>query len=74
MTIIGQRVRRIEDGPLLRGEGRFGDDIRFLDQLHMRVVRSTVAAGRIRQIDTSRARRTAGVAAVWTGADVAGIL
>ena len=73
MTIIGQRVRRIEDGPLLRGEGRFGDDIRFLDQLHMRVVRSTVAAGRIRQIDTSRARRTAGVAAVWTGADVAGI-
>ncbi len=73
MTIIGQRVRRIEDGPLLRGQGRFADDIQFSNQLHMRVVRSPIAAGRITGIDASRAREAAGVAAVWTGADVAEI-
>ena len=73
MTIIGQRVRRIEDGPLLRGEGRFADDIQFANQIHMCVVRSPVAFGRIREIDASVARRTAGVSAVWTGKDVAEI-
>jgi len=73
MTIIGQRVRRIEDGPLLRGQGRFADDIQFSNQLHMRVVRSPIAAGRITGIDASRAREAAGVASVWTGADVAEI-
>jgi len=31
---------RLEDAPLLRGQGRFADDIGFPDQLHMRVVRS----------------------------------
>ena len=70
MTIIGQRVRRIEDGPLLRGQGRFADDIGFADQLHMRVVRSPVAFGRINGIDAEAARETTGVAGVWTGADV----
>ncbi len=73
MTIIGQSVSRIEDGPLLRGQGRFADDIGFADQLHMRVVRSPVAFGRITGIDTQAARQTVGVAAVWTGADVADI-
>jgi len=73
MNIIGQRVRRIEDGPLLRGEGRFADDIRFANQLHMCVVRSPVAFGRIREIDASVARQTPGVTTVWTGADVAEI-
>lgn len=73
MTIIGQRVPRIEDGPLLRGKGRFADDIRFSNQLHMCVVRSPLAAGRIKAIDTSRARQSAGVIAVWTGADVSEI-
>ncbi len=73
MNIIGQRVRRIEDGPLLRGKGRFADDIHFSDQLHMCVVRSPLAAGRIKGIDTSRARQSTGVVAVWTGVDVAEI-
>ncbi len=73
MTIIGQRVRRIEDGPLLRGRGRFADDIGFAGQLHMRVVRSPVAFGWIQHIEAQAARATAGVAAVWTGADVADV-
>ena len=60
MTVIGQRVRRIEDGPLLRGRGRFADDIDFVGQLHMRVVRSPVAFGWIDQIEAETARATAG--------------
>ncbi len=73
MTVIGRRVPRIEDGPLLRGRGRFADDIGFAGQLHMRVVRSPVPFGRIGGIDAEAALGTAGVAAVWTGADVAEI-
>ena len=73
MTIIGQRVPRLEDGPLLRGIGRFADDIQFPNQLHMCVVRSPLAAGRIKAIDTSEARKSNGVIAVWTGADVSEI-
>ena len=73
MTIIGQRVPRLEDGPLLRGIGRFADDIQFSNQLHMCVVRSPLAAGRIKAIDASEACKSNGVIAVWTGADVSEI-
>ena len=70
---IGQSVRRIEDGPLLRGEGRFAADIDLPRQLHMRVVRSEVACGLLRAVRTEAALAAPGVAAVWTAADVAGI-
>ena len=36
---IGQRVLRLEDGPLLAGAGTFAADWSFPDTLHMRVVR-----------------------------------
>lgn len=70
---IGQSVRRIEDGPLLRGEGRFAADIDLPRQLHMRVVRSEVACGLLRAVRTEAALAAPGVAAVWTAADVADI-
>ncbi|WP_431281494.1 xanthine dehydrogenase family protein molybdopterin-binding subunit [Humitalea sp. 24SJ18S-53] len=70
---IGQRVRRIEDPPLLRGEGRFAADLNVPNQLHMRVVRAPVAHGVLRGIDTSAALALPGVVAVWTGADVASL-
>ena len=73
MSIIGTSVTRIEDRPLLTGKGRFADDVSFPGQLHMRVVRSPVACGRITAIDTGRAPAMPGVVAVWTGADVADI-
>ncbi len=71
--MIGESARRVEDGPLLRGEGRFVADIDLPRQLHMRVVRSDVACGRLLGVDASAALAAAGVAAVWTAADVAGI-
>ncbi len=71
--MIGESALRIEDPPLLRGEGRFVADINFLRQLHMRVVRSDTAHGLLRSVHTREALSMPGVAAVWTGADVADI-
>jgi CO/xanthine dehydrogenase Mo-binding subunit len=70
---LGRSLRRLEDRPLLTGQGRFAADVNFPGQLHMRVVRSPVAYGRLVAVDTDEALAMAGVAAVWTGADVAGI-
>lgn len=71
MTVIGTSVRRLEDRPLLTGAGRFAADVSFPHELHMRVVRSPLAAGRIVSIDTELAEQLPGVVAVWTSADVA---
>jgi carbon-monoxide dehydrogenase large subunit len=70
---VGRSIRRIEDRPLLTGQGRFAADIGFAGQLHMRVVRSPIAFGRLLAIETGEALAMTGVAAVWTGADVAAI-
>ena len=61
---------RLEDQPLLTGRGLFTADISFPDQLHMRVVRSAVARGRIIRIDTSAATALDGVVAAWTHAEI----
>lgn len=70
---VGRSVTRLEDRPLLRGEGRFSADVNFPHQLHMRVLRSSHANARLLSVDTSVARATPGVNAVWTAADVADI-
>jgi CO/xanthine dehydrogenase Mo-binding subunit len=70
---LGRSIRRLEDRPLLTGQGRFAADISFPGQLHMRVVRSPVAFGRLLGIEVDDALAAAGVAAIWTGADVAAI-
>jgi carbon-monoxide dehydrogenase large subunit/6-hydroxypseudooxynicotine dehydrogenase subunit gamma len=67
---IGRSVERLEDPPLVRGHGRFAGDIAFPHQLHMRIVRSSHAHGRIVSIDRSAARALPGVVAVWTSADI----
>ena len=71
MSVVGQRVKRLEDRELLLGEGSFAADYTFEDQLHMRVVRSPVAHGILRSVETAEARALDGVHAVWTGGDVA---
>jgi carbon-monoxide dehydrogenase large subunit len=68
---IGRSVPRLEDAPLLTGRGAFADDIAFPHQLHVRMVRSPVAHGRIEAIDADAARAMPGVHAVWTAADIA---
>ena len=70
---IGRSLPRLEDPPLLMGRGRFAADVSFPRQLHMRIVRSNFAHGRLRSIDASAALAKQGVQAVWTAADVADI-
>jgi aerobic carbon-monoxide dehydrogenase large subunit len=71
--VLGHPVPRIEDPPLVKGHGRFAGDIAFAHQLHMRMVRSPIANGRIVRIDATAALRLPGIVAVWTSADIAGI-
>ena len=68
---IGQSVERLEDPPLMTGRGQFVADLGFPHQLHMRVVRSAYAHGRIKHIDAAAAGVLPGVVAVWTAADIA---
>ncbi|MGB2657414.1 MAG: xanthine dehydrogenase family protein molybdopterin-binding subunit [Pseudolabrys sp.] len=70
---VGRSVPRLEDRPLLTGQGRFAADISFPGQWTMRVVRSPAAHGNIRSIDASAALTLPGVHAIWTHADVAQI-
>lgn len=64
-------MKRLEDRPLLFGQGKFVADLKAEGQLSMRVVRSPVAFGRLLAIETDEARALPGVVAVWTAADVA---
>jgi carbon-monoxide dehydrogenase large subunit/6-hydroxypseudooxynicotine dehydrogenase subunit gamma len=68
---IGASVERLEDLPLVTGRGRFVGDIAFPHQLHMRVVRSSHAYGRLEAVDAAAARALPGVVAVWTAAEIA---
>ncbi|MBL8698146.1 MAG: xanthine dehydrogenase family protein molybdopterin-binding subunit [Alphaproteobacteria bacterium] len=68
---VGQPVRRTEDPKLLRGQGRYTDDVTAAGQVHAWILRSPHAHGVIRRIDVEAARRLPGVLAAWTGADLA---
>ncbi len=70
---IGRSVPRLEDRPLLTGQGRFAADVNFPGQWTMRVVRSPAAHGRLNAINATAALALPGVHAVWTYADVAHI-
>ena len=69
---VGQSVRRREDPRLLAGRGRYVDDVVLPGMLHAAFVRSPVARGALRGIDTSAARALDGVVAVYTAADEIG--
>ncbi len=67
---IGQPVRRSEDPTLVRGEGRYTDDINRPGQAYAVMVRGSIAHGVIRGIDTAAAKAMPGVLAVLTAAEL----
>jgi len=67
---LAQPVRRVEDPRLLKGGGRYTDDISLPAMLHGIVLRSPHAAARIVALDTSAAAAVPGVMAVYTAADL----
>jgi len=67
---IGQPVPRREDPTLLQGQGRYTDDINLPGQAYAVMVRSQVAHGLLKGIDTVEAKTMPGVLGIWTGADL----
>src|SRR5215831_13575118 len=69
-SLIGSPIQRLEDLRFLRGRGQYVDDLARSDMLHAAILRSSVAHGRIRAIDVSRAGALAGVHGVITAKDM----
>ena len=67
---VGQPVSRKEDPVLLRGEGRYTDDLNCPGQLYGVMVRSRMAHGELRSIDADAAREMPGVHMIVTAADL----
>ncbi len=66
---LAQPVRRVEDPRLLKGAGRYTDDITLPGMLAGVVLRSPHAAATINGIDAATARTLPGVRAIYTAAD-----
>ncbi len=66
----GLAVKRIEDELLLKGEGRYTDDVSQEHQQHVYFVRSPHPHAKILKIDTQTARSMPGVRAVLTAEDL----
>ena len=56
-TFIGTPMERREDMRFLRGRGEYVDDLAPANLLHAAILRSSVAHGRLKSIDTSAALR-----------------
>jgi aerobic carbon-monoxide dehydrogenase large subunit len=68
-TLVGQPVKRVEDGRLITGAAKYLDDLELPGMAHVAVLRSPYAHARITSIDTARAEGHPGVIAVYTGKD-----
>jgi carbon-monoxide dehydrogenase large subunit len=69
-SILGNRVRRLEDPELLTGQGTFIANLRIPGMLRAAFVRSPIAHARIERIDTSVAQAMPGVVAVLIAEDL----
>ncbi len=69
-AVVGTRLLRKEDPPLLTGEAKYIADLDVAGALYLELVRSPCAHARIRSIDTTAAAAMPGVVAVLTGADL----
>lgn len=68
---IGRPMARVEDDRLLRGQGRYVDDLALPHALEAAFLRSPEAHARLVSVDVSAALAAPGVTAVWTGEDLA---
>ncbi|MCE9665464.1 hypothetical protein LY622_18755 [Halomonas sp. M5N1S17] len=68
---IGRRQQRVEDDTLLRGHGRYADDLAVMPgTLHAAVLRSPHAHARLTQVDVTAALTMPGVHEVLTREDI----
>ena len=64
---VGQPVVRKEDDTLVRGKGKYTDDLNLPGQAYAVIVRSTHPHGVLRKVDTTEAKKLPGVLGIWTG-------
>src|SRR5690349_21275624 len=69
--LIGARVTRKEDYRFLTGTGVYTDDVAMPNQTYAAFVRSPHAHAVLKSIETDKAKKSPGVLAVYTGADLA---
>jgi carbon-monoxide dehydrogenase large subunit len=69
--LVGTRIPRLEDPRLLRGGGRYIDDVKVAGALHVVFIRSPHAHATIGRIDFAAARAVPGVVACFAAADLA---
>jgi carbon-monoxide dehydrogenase large subunit len=72
--IFGSGIRRREDPRLMTGTARYTDDFTLPGMVHAAILRSPHGHARIIRLDTAAATHAPGVVAVYTGADVDGVL
>jgi len=68
-STVGKSIHRIDALEKVTGRATYGDDMRFPDLLHGKVLRSPHAHAKITRIDLSEARDLPGVKAVVVGKD-----
>src|SRR5918994_7380798 len=71
-TVVGTSVKRKEDEGLLRGGGRWVENLTLPGTVAMAVVRSPYANARIVSVNLEPARAAEGVVAAFSGAELAG--
>src|SRR5258708_19396633 len=71
--LIGASVKRVEDPRFLTGQGHYVDDMKLPGMAYAAFLRSAYAHARI-VVDASEARALPGVYAVFTAADLAGVI
>ena len=67
---IGKSVKRVDAVAKVTGRARYTDDFYMPGMLVAKYLRSTIAHGRVKKIDTRKARQYPGVEAVFTYEDV----
>jgi carbon-monoxide dehydrogenase large subunit len=70
---VGASVKRVEDPRFLTGQGRYVDDLKFPNMAHAAFLRSPYPHARI-SVDAGEARALSGVVAVFTAADLVGVV
>ena len=70
---IGSATPRREDVRFLTGTGNYTDDINVAGQAYVHFLRSDMAHGAIKSIDTADAEAMPGVLRIFTGADFEGV-
>src|SRR2546428_9660252 len=73
-AMLGSPIKRREDPRLITGQATYVDDLKLPGMLHMAVLRSPYGHAHIKSINTDAARKYPGVVAVYTAADIKGIL